>query len=1043
MPRRQTVNRSPVLAGIGLSLCALLVGCGGDVRNPLAEVHDLTGVPLSEDLRPAVEAALKDLEAVEPVNANTALLARYEALIPLTNRPESREEAAALLTRYWEEAPESFVWLQLARNKRTQFAGLFDYEAVYDHPAFADTASSSGQFMRALFQVPRDERDDAFLAIDVAAMDSQGLDRFWLLRRQALALRLRGEGETATKLLLEHMPDAYVVGGSALVARMWQTIAVMLRRTDRLDDAIHALVVRMAFCRKAGADYHELQARIMLADVYHDRKELTGAYAMLDTCIATARSLNHPWFLTKCLNNAAGYHAAAGHLERALLFDLQSLDVALAVQDSFNIPITISNVAFDLRLLGRLTEARAYLDEGRRWVAAYPHPRLVAGFPMREIPYYLHVGDYATADSLLQEVEGNLPASGLAVEEAEYHLEQIDFARDLGRADLAYGAISRLEDLRYALYDRLADSNRAAAYAMATADLLAQQGEFRRAERALENAAAAIDRGGGEGMDWKLARAQGELALLRDDAHAARAAFGRCLEIAESGSEPDKVAESRFLLGTALIEEDRPEEAIRVLDPRRDATAFGPRFRIRMSSALYADIARARAGRDMEAAAGFERLLARTNRYTPPDLLVRLHLELGRVRARTGRPDEAEDHLVEAARVLRDSDARNFSVSLRLPNRKLRRDLVEALVGFAYDHPDGYEPRNLAETTLSYTDLAGTGVSGDARSRWPGLWYFVGRDRSFRWLRHARGMEVSELPGEGELTRMVAPVVSDVGQPTREVDPSALDDLSAVLLADLAGHWPENRTLYLKPDAILHAVPWAALHLAGEEVIRRGPICELSGSDLAPTGRDRSARPERLMVLGDNRPLEGVDDSSARPLRHAEEEASAIAAMWPGVSVTLKLGAESDGLDAASFTGQDVIHIASHARFSEGLANRATIRLAAAGAPLTATGVGRQSIDAELIYLSCCDGDRPLAGGGLGSFARACLTAGAGAVIASGQRIDDEAAGALARRFYTHWMQGWTTAAALRGAQLELQEERPEWAHPYYWATYRLIGDPR
>ena len=1043
MLRSRKANRSLVLSGSVLFACVLLAGCGSERRDPLGEVHDLTGVPLSEDLRPAVEAALVDLAAPEPVNANTDLLARYDALIPLIDRPESRAEAAALLTEYWRENPESYVWLQLARNKRHLLGGEFDYDELLAHPAYADTELGPGPFVDILFNIPRSERNKAYLGLDIGYEDSVGLNRFWLVRKQAAALSQQGEGPAAIRLLLEHLPDAQEIGGARLAARMWQTIAAFLRLSDRLDGAVHAQCVRIALCRKSSAEYHELQARLSLADILHDRRELTGAYAVLDTCISAARLLNHPWILTRCLNKAAGYHAESGHLDRALGFDLQSLDIAYAMQDSFNVPITITNVAYDLRLLGRLAEARAYLDEGRLWVAAYPHPRLVGGYPLREIPFYLHVGDYATADSLLKVVVGKLPAAALAVEEAEFHLEQIDFARDLGRADLAYGSIARLEELRFALYDRMADSNRAAEFAMATADLLGQQGEFTRAAAALEDAADAVARGGGEGMDWKPARARGELALLRDDAEAAGAEFSQSLQIAEAGSEPDKIAESRFLLGTALIEAGRPEEAVAILAPLEELSVFGPRFRIRISTLLYASIARARGGHYRAAADGFEQVLAQTNPHTPPDLLARLHLELGAVREQMGNADLANIHLTEAARVLSEADARTFSSVLRLPNRRLRRDLVEALVGFAYDHPDRHRNGEIAEVTLGFTALAGTGNPGDAPGRWPGVWFFVGRDRSFRWLRYDRGLEIAELPGESELMRLVAPVVADVGQPSRQVDQTALVQLSDLLVSGLAGRWPSNRTLYIKPDAILHAVPWSSLILDGAPLILQGPLCELSGTDAVAARRGDFGPGNRILVLGDNRSLDDARGSAAEALRFAEEEAVTIADMWPGDAVTLKLGAESDGLEASDLEGQDVIHIASHARFSEGLANRATMRLAATRAPLTATGVGRQAFEARLIYLSCCEADRPLAGGGLGSFARACLSAGAGAVIASGQRIDDEAAGELARRFYRHWLDGWTIAAALRAAQLEIRAERPEWAHPFYWATYRLIGDPR
>lgn len=1039
-------RRFPVLAGTGVAvlLCALAGACEGPAPDPFADIHDLTGVPLPEELAPAVAGAVAQLAAEEPTGEAVDLLCFAEDLESRIDRPESRGAAGTELAARLEENPRSYCLISLASRNRNMLRGHLDVEDLLSRPAYADSTRGAGAFLRGTLRYSFGGHGREYLAMDLADEDPAGLNFFWLLFGKAGALRETGEDEEGIRLLLDHLAAARQVGGARLEARFWRSIAAKLIRTDRLDGALHAQTVRVALCRKVGFGYEELNARVGLAGVLNRRRELTGALTMIESCLDSARARNHPWLVTKFLNRAAGYYAEAGDLERALAADLESLEIAMAVQDSFNVPVAITNVAYDLRLLGRLPEARAYLDEGRRWVDLYRDPRLLAGYPMREVPYYLHVGDFATADSLLQVAMGRLPATSLAAEEAELHLEQIDFAREMGRADLAYRSIARLEDLRFALYDRMADSNRLAAYAMATADLLAQQGEYRRAAAALDDAAVAVEKGGGEGMEWLLARARGELALRRDDPEDARRAFARCYELAQAGSEPAKVAESRFLLGTALIEAGRPDEAIRLLDPGPEDTAFGGRFRIRLSRRLYAAVARIEAGNLREGIEGLEAVAAESSPYTPPDLRVRLHLELGRAFTRVGELDRAESELGEAVRLMREADGRVFSADLRLANRRLRRDLYEVVVGFFLDHPRRLEGSDPAASTLALLDLAGTGAGTGDPGPGPALWFFVGRERSFRWLRHAGGLAVAALPAEDDLARLVAPVVADVGRPGRPVDDRALGRLADVLLGPLAEYWTAGHTLHLAPDGILHAVPWAILPLplpggGTEPVLARGPIREM-----VVAGESRSAPPARggrLLVLGDDRALTGGNGTDG-DLRHAEREARAVAARWPSAQVDLRLGEVNDSLDEDDFEGQDVIHIASHARFSEGLDNRVTVRFAA-GVPLTATGVARRRLGADLIYLSCCEADRPLAAGGVGSFARACLEAGARTVIASGQRIDDEAAAELARHFYEHWLSGMGKAAALRTAQLDVRAARPEWAHPYYWATYRLIGDPR
>jgi CHAT domain-containing protein len=199
--------------------------------------------------------------------------------------------------------------------------------------------------------------------------------------------------------------------------------------------------------------------------------------------------------------------------------------------------------------------------------------------------------------------------------------------------------------------------------------------------------------------------------------------------------------------------------------------------------------------------------------------------------------------------------------------------------------------------------------------------------------------------------------------------------------------------------------------------------------------------------MANNGTMSGEDGDPALPmLRHAQAEVERIAAIWPGQDVVMRLGADSfiavpGEPDLERF---DVIHIATHAQLFEGLPEHSTLRLAAGpgGVPISVSWIAELVLRAELVYLSCCETARSVSGSGaLDSFAGACLRAGARSVIASTQRIDDEAAAEFAVLFYRHWLGGKSGAAALRAAQLELRAARPAWHHPYFWASYRLIGE--
>jgi CHAT domain-containing protein len=69
------------------------------------------------------------------------------------------------------------------------------------------------------------------------------------------------------------------------------------------------------------------------------------------------------------------------------------------------------------------------------------------------------------------------------------------------------------------------------------------------------------------------------------------------------------------------------------------------------------------------------------------------------------------------------------------------------------------------------------------------------------------------------------------------------------------------------------------------------------------------------------------------------------------------------------------------------------------------------------------------------------MYAGATRVVASLWKVNDEATAELMRRFYRGMLkEGLTPAAALRQAQIEVQEQK-RWTDPYYWAAFTIQGE--
>jgi CHAT domain-containing protein len=456
--------------------------------------------------------------------------------------------------------------------------------------------------------------------------------------------------------------------------------------------------------------------------------------------------------------------------------------------------------------------------------------------------------------------------------------------------------------------------------------------------------------------------------------------------------------------------------------------------------------------------------------------------------------------------LLREAGWRTQLAELRAFNEVAFRDVAESLIGLYVDHPGLLKDSDLAEHTLLLAEesrwraitttestsektaamaetpagtsaerLAETSVETLAESSAetsletpaevlarlravdaPILAYFVGRERSFLWLDTGQELQIHNLPGRDDLLRMLTPVTADMERPGRPIDQAAARRLSALLLGPLAGHWPAGQTLRVVPDDVLFATPWSAMPLPGDDggeparlIVEHGPVCEApSLASLALSGAAASAATLRLLAVGQDAAVTVLQQQDRLPsLRHAEQEAQAVSAAWPAGNATVVVGADAvwGQLARTELPRHEVIHIASHAVVHQGVPGRSTLRLSAEGEslPVTIGTVSGLDLDAELVFLSCCEAARYGAGTGAGvvDFARAFMQAGARTIVASALRVDDEASAFLATQFYHHWLAGKNKAAALQAAQLDLRDARAVWSHPYYWAAYRLIGD--
>ncbi len=181
--------------------------------------------------------------------------------------------------------------------------------------------------------------------------------------------------------------------------------------------------------------------------------------------------------------------------------------------------------------------------------------------------------------------------------------------------------------------------------------------------------------------------------------------------------------------------------------------------------------------------------------------------------------------------------------------------------------------------------------------------------------------------------------------------------------------------------------------------------------------------------------------SGKSDLRRVLDEAKTLAAMLNGSCYLEDDATIAHLIEQAP--GSPIIHLATHGKSRMEAPNFSYIRLA--DGQLNA--IDAFSLDltgCELVTLSGCETGLAYTGGGdeqLG-LGRAFLASGAASLVMSLWPVEDNATNDLMQLFYHHLLQGETKAQALRSAQCSLlHEPSSKYVHPYFWASFRLVGE--
>lgn len=533
--------------------------------------------------------------------------------------------------------------------------------------------------------------------------------------------------------------------------------------------------------------------------------------------------------------------------------------------------------------------------------------------------------------------------------------------------------------------------------------------------------------------------------------------------VAEHIGRPVYVAEarlSRAQLLAAMGDLARAEEDVRAGQVLVQRMEPGP-----VRSWLAADLRLTRADAALRtdparAAAALDSTLASPGAVGTTLRLLRALVGRSEARLALGDAPGAAADLERATALLDEQRAAVTSAPLRASLVDAARGVFDRLVMLKVASGEPVEALAYLERARTSLAPTGPGESGRTRGRWRvphgtvAVEYALIGDTLLVWTATDTTVHLTRrtVPG-GALARTVERASS--GLELRADEAALRRDLAALyewLIRPVEGRiGSEGTSLVVVADGEVAGVPFAALY----DPVRRRHLVETHPIRFAGSLRDavhvstvESTAPVRALFVADPA-LDPRSHPGLERLTGAAAEVEAMAAEYPGRMVLAGPAARRPAFGAA-LERADVFHFAGHAVFDDERPERSFLVLAPGSGGegsdrLTAAEVEEMKLGhLRLVVLSACRTLRSRAGrsGGFAGLTDALLSAGAGGVVGSLWRVDDQLTRALMVEFHRAYRRSGDGPGALREAQLRLlRSPDPALRSPAAWAGFRYAGN--
>jgi CHAT domain-containing protein/Tfp pilus assembly protein PilF len=363
--------------------------------------------------------------------------------------------------------------------------------------------------------------------------------------------------------------------------------------------------------------------------------------------------------------------------------------------------------------------------------------------------------------------------------------------------------------------------------------------------------------------------------------------------------------------------------------------------------------------------------------------------------------------------------------------------------------------------------LDAAGIERDWDERTALLEYVLGTRASFLFVVTREGVTSYRLPPADKIEDSVRRLRAAIATPSNLQLGTFVKEaayLHQVLIQPASKILERKHDLLIVPDATLHLLPFEALLTDPSAVrsdrslfdqlpelpylLRRHTISYVPSASVL-RGLRTLARPPRSK--GPAFLAFAAPRTALAALPESREEVEGIAGLYPRSEVKLYLGDEASKRNVLAnplLAGARWVHFATHGVFDE--TNPALSGLVLTPGPdgddgrLRVDEVFNLKLNADLVVLSACDtgAGKRVTGEGLVGLARAFFYAGTPSLVVSLWPVSEDSAPKIMLDFYRRLKDGEGKGEALGRSKLDLLRTGA-YAHPFYWAPFVLVGDPK